>query len=106
MHMIHQMDMSCSYKPVLIRALRCMPTDGMNRSGGIVSCFKPYYEGYRSAGLPAKKENSIFSKDSCIGKEVKRNILTSFFKRSRICRHSGIPNLWALFGWMSRYGND
>ena len=82
MDMIRQMDMSYSYKPVLIKAV-LLYTDERGRINleDIVSYFKSYYEGRRSTGLPVEKKNSIFAKGGYTDKEAERNILANPFKR-------------------------
>ncbi len=82
MEMIRQMDMSYSYKPVLIKAILLHADDkGRIKLEDIVSYFKSYYEGRRAAGLPVEKKNSIFAKGGYTSKEAERNILTNPFKR-------------------------
>ena len=82
MDMIRQMDMSYSYKPVLIKAILLYADDkGRIKLDDIVSYFKSYYEGRRTAGLPVEKKNSIFSKGGYTDKEAERNILSNPFKR-------------------------
>lgn len=82
MDMIRQMDMSCSYKPVLIRAIMLYADErGRIKLEDIVSYFKSYYEGRRAAGLIVEKRNSIFAKGGYTDKEAERNILANPFKR-------------------------
>lgn len=82
MDMIRQMDMSYSYKPVLIKAVLLYADDkGRIKLDNIVSYFKAYYEGRRAAGLPVEKKNSIFAKGGYTDREVERNILSNPFKR-------------------------
>ena len=82
MDMIRQMDMSYSYKPVLIKAVLLYADDkGRIKLDNIVSYFKSYYEGRRAAGLPVEKKNSIFAKGGYTDKEAERNILSNPFKR-------------------------
>lgn len=82
MDMIRQMDMSYSYKPVLIKAVLLYADDkGRVKLDDVVSYFRSYYEGRRAAGLPAEKKNSIFAKGGYTNKEAERNILANPFKR-------------------------
>ena len=61
MDMIRQMDMSYSYKPVLIKAVLLYADErGRVKLEDIVSYFKSCYEGRRSVGLTVEKKNSIF----------------------------------------------
>ena len=82
MDMIRQMDMSYSYKPVRIKAVMLYADEkGRIRLEDIVSYFRSYYEGRRTAGLPVEKQNSIFAKGGYTNKEAERNILANPFKR-------------------------
>ncbi len=82
MEMIRQMDMSYSYKPVLIKAILLYADDkGRIKLEDIVSYFKAYYEGRRAAGRVVEKKNSIFAKGGYTDKEAERNILSNPFKR-------------------------
>lgn len=82
LNMIRQMDMSYSYKPVLIKAiLRYADDKGRVNLSDIVGYFRAYYEGRRSAGLKVEKANSIFAKGGYTDKEAERNILSNPFKR-------------------------
>jgi superfamily II DNA or RNA helicase len=80
--MIRQMDMSYSYKPVLIQGiLLYADNNGMVKLSDIVAYFRSFYEGRRAAGLPVEKKNSIFAKGGYTDKEAERNILANPFKR-------------------------
>ena len=80
--MIRQMDMSYSYKPVLIKAILLYADEkGRVKLDDIVSYFRSYYEGRRAAGLAVEKKNSIFAKGGYTTKEAERNILSNPFKR-------------------------
>ena len=82
MDMVRKMDMSYSYKPVLIKAvLRYADEKGRVRLEDIADYFRTYYEGRRAAGLVVEKANSIFAKGGYTGKEAERNILANPFKR-------------------------
>jgi len=82
MDMIRQMDMSYSYKPVLIKAiLQYADEKGRIKLEDIVGYFRSYYEGRRTAGLKVEKGNSIFAKGGYTDKEAERNILSNPFKR-------------------------
>ena len=82
MEMIRQMDMSYSYKPVLIKAI-LIYADAKGRVSleDIVSYFRSYYEKRRQSGLKVEKANSIFAKGGYTDKEAERNILSNPFKR-------------------------
>lgn len=105
MEMIQQMDMSYSYKPVLIEAIFAnADSKGRIRLDDIVSYFRNYYESRRKNGLIVEKANSIFAKGDYTDKEAQRNILSNPFKRfedMQMLRHTrtlGIvevePTVW------------
>ena len=82
MDMIRQMDMSYSYKPVLMKAILLYADDkGRVKLDDIVAFFRSYYENRRASGLPVEKKNSIFAKGGYTDKEAERNILANPFKR-------------------------
>lgn len=82
MDMIRKMDMSYSYKPVLIKAiLRYADEKGRVRLEDIADYFRAYYEGRRATGLVVEKANSIFAKGNYTNSEAQRNILANPFKR-------------------------
>ena len=82
MEMIRQMDMSYSYKPVLIKAVLLYADEkGRVKLADIVSYFRSFYETRRSAGLSVEKKNSIFARGGYTDKEAERNILSNPFKR-------------------------
>ena len=82
MDMVRQMDMSYSYKPVLMKAiLQYTDEKGRIKLEDIVGYFRSYYEGRRAAGLKVEKANSIFAKGGYTDKEAERNILANPFKR-------------------------
>ena len=82
MEMIRQMDMSYSYKPVLIKAMLLYADDkGRVKLDDVVTFFRSYYEGRRSSGLIVEKKNSIFAKGGYTNGEAARNILSNPFKR-------------------------
>ncbi len=82
LEMVHQMDMSYSYKPVLIQAiLRHADEKGRIQLADIVDYFRAYYEGRRAAGLVVEKPNSLFARGGYTDKEAERNILANPFKR-------------------------
>ena len=80
--MVRKMDMSYSYKPVLLKAvLRYADEKGRVRLEDIADYFRTYYEARRTAGLVVEKANSIFAKGNYTSSEAQRNILTNPFKR-------------------------
>ncbi len=82
MEMIRTMDMSYSYKPVLIKAiLEHADEKGRIKLSDIVSYFRLFYENRREQGLTVEKKNSLFIKKDYTDKEAERNILSNPFKR-------------------------
>lgn len=82
MKMVADMDMSYSYKPVLLKAVFAhADSRGRVKIDDIVDYFKSYYEGRRAQGLVVEKSNSIFAKGGYTDKEAEHNILANPFKR-------------------------
>lgn len=82
MSFIEKMDMSYSYKPVLIKAvLEFIDEDGRIRICDIVTYFIDFYEARKKSGLVAEKATSIYQKGNYTIKDVERNILSNPFKR-------------------------
>ena len=82
MEMIEQMDMSYSYKPVLLKAILAhADAAGRVKISDIVAYFRNYYETRREEGLVVEKANSIYAKGSYADKDAERNILSNPFKR-------------------------
>lgn len=92
MNMVEQMDMSYSYKPVLLKAiLKHADKSGRVKIDDMVVYFKSFYESRRDSGLIVEKANSIFAKGGYTDKEAERNILSNPFKRFEdmdILRHT------------------
>ena len=92
MNMVQQMDMSYSYKPVLLKAiLHNSDFEGRVLISDIVDYFKTFYEERRNNGMKVEKANSIFAKGKYTDKEAERNILVNPFKRfedMQILRHT------------------
>lgn len=82
MEMVRQMDMSYSYKPVLLMAiLKNADSKGRIKLSAIVEYFRNYYETRRSNGTKVEKSNSIYAKDGYNDKDIEKNILINPFKR-------------------------
>ncbi len=82
MEMVEEMDMSYSYKPVLLKAiLQNADKQGRVKIDDIVAYFKDFYEDRRERGEVVEKQNSIFAKGNYTYKEATRNILSNPFKR-------------------------
>lgn len=82
MRFIETMDMSFSYKPVLVKAmLEYTDSDGRVRMDDIVDYFIEFYEERKGRGLEAEKDSSIYQKGDFTRKDVEKNILANPFKR-------------------------
>lgn len=80
--MVKDMDMSYSYKPVLLCAmLKYAHEDGAVAVDDIVDYFINFYKGRKFRGLPVEKPNSLFCREEYTEKEVERNIFSNPFKR-------------------------
>ena len=82
MEMVEQMDMSYSYKPVLLKAIFAhADTKGRVKISDIVDYFRSFYETRRKSELIVEKANSIYAKGDYTDKDAERNILSNPFKR-------------------------
>lgn len=82
MQFIEKMDMSFSYKPVLLKAIfDHIDESGKVRIVDIVNYFIDFYEDRKERGLVAEKANSIYQKGGYTEKDVERNIFSNPFKR-------------------------
>ena len=92
MDMIRRMDMSYSYKPILIMAiLEYADSDGRVNLADIVSYFRRYFDVRRKAGLIVEKQNSIYLRANLSDQEIRTNILTYPYKRfeyMKMLRHT------------------
>lgn len=81
MEMIDKMDMSYSYKPVLLKAIFQNIDDKRRvRVEDLVDYFIDYYEGRREKGLVVEKRRCLYLRDYT-RKEVERNMFSNPFKR-------------------------
>ena len=81
MDMVERMDMSYSYKPVLLKGIfEHMDNKGRVRLEDLVDYFIDYYETRREQGLVVEKRQCLYLRDYT-RKEVERNILSNPFKR-------------------------
>lgn len=82
MEMVKTMDMSFSYKPVLLKAIfNYIDDTGKVRVDDIIDYFIDFYENRRKNGLIVEKKSSIYSKGNYSRKDVERNIFINPFKR-------------------------
>ena len=82
MKFIETMDMSYSYKPVLLKAIyEYMDTSGRVALPEVVDYFIDFYEDRKAHGMIAEKSTSIYQKGGYTRKDVEKNILSNPFKR-------------------------
>jgi superfamily II DNA or RNA helicase len=82
MDMIKTMDMSFSYKPVLLKAmLEHVDENGKVRVEDIVDYFMEFYRARKDNGLVVEQKASLFCKENFTRKDVERNIFANPFKR-------------------------
>ena len=76
MKFIETMDMSYSYKPVLLKAIyEYMDTSGRVALPDVVDYFIDFYEDRKAHGMIAEKSTSIYQKGGYTRKDVEKNIL-------------------------------
>jgi chromosome partitioning protein len=82
MKFIETMDMSFSYKPVLLKAIyEYMDSNGRVALPDVVDYFIDFYEDRKAHGMISEKPNSIYQKGGYTKKDVEKNILSNPFKR-------------------------
>ena len=82
MKFIETMNMSFSYKPVLLKAIyEYMDSNGRVALPDVVDYFIDFYEDRKAHGMIAEKPNSIYQKGGYTKKDVEKNILSNPFKR-------------------------
>lgn len=82
MKFIETMDMSFSYKSVLLKAIyEYMDSNGRVALPDVVDYFIDFYEDRKAHGMIAEKPNSIYQKGGYTKKDVEKNILSNPFKR-------------------------
>jgi hypothetical protein len=82
MSMVHTMDMSYSYKPVLLKAMfEHADENGRVRVANLVDYYNCYYQDRQQRGLVVEQKNSIFCKENYTNKDVEKNIFNNPFKR-------------------------
>ena len=80
--MVKTMDMSFSYKPVLLKAIFAHADEnGKVRVDDIVEYFIAYYGKRKNNGQAVEKKSSIYCKDNFTRKDIERNIFSNPFKR-------------------------
>jgi len=82
MEMVKTMDMSYSYKPVLLKAMfEHVDDNGRVRVDDIVDYFIDFYNDRKVRGLFVEKKSSIYCRDDYTRKEAERNIFANPFRR-------------------------
>lgn len=82
MKFIETMDMSFSYKPVLLKEIyEYMDSNGRVALPDVVDYFIDFYKDRKAHGMIAEKPNSIYQKGGYTKKDVEKNILSNPFKR-------------------------
>ena len=82
MDMIRQMDMSYSYKPVLIKAILFYADNkGRIKLDDIVSYFRAFFENRRNQNLVVEQAKSVYLNKQITDKEILKNILIYPYKR-------------------------
>ena len=82
MNMIQRMDMTYSYKPVLIMAmLAYSDSKGRVKLSDIVLYFRRFYSDRRRQGLMIERSNSIYCREDITDKQIERHILMKPFRR-------------------------
>jgi superfamily II DNA or RNA helicase len=80
--MVKTMDMSYSYKPVLLKAMfDHIDEKGRVRVEDLVNYFIDFYEERKRKGLVIEKKSSVYCKEGFTRKDVERNIFANPFKR-------------------------
>ena len=91
MDMVRRMDMSYSYKPVLLLGFfRFADEKGRVKLDDLVGWFRDFYDDRRSRGLLAEK-SGIYCRGDATDAEIRRNILSNPFRRfeyMKILRHT------------------
>lgn len=82
LEMVRQMDMSYSYKPVLLKAIfQYVDNKGKIKLTEIVSYFRDFFNQRRMAGLTVEKAKSVYLNINISDKEILHNILIYPYKR-------------------------
>lgn len=82
MEMVERMEMSYSYKPVLLKGVfNHIGEKGIVRVEDLVDYFIDFYNGRKEKGLIIEKRKCIYLRDNYTRKEVERNIFSNPFKR-------------------------
>ncbi len=82
MDMVRKMDMSYSYKPILLLGfLEYADEKGRVELSELAHFFKAFFDQRRSEGKPVEKKNSIYYSGNATDQEIVNNILSNPFKR-------------------------
>lgn len=82
MSMVEKMDMSYSYKPVLLKAIfNNIDDKGRVKLDDIVDYFIEFYQNRKEKGLVVEQPRSIYTKDNYNRNAIRKNILANPYKR-------------------------
>ena len=82
MDMVRKMDMSFSYKPILLLGiLEHADPSGRVELSSLVQFFRDYFDRRRAGGLPVEKKNSIYYSGQATDSEIAQNTLANPFRR-------------------------
>ena len=102
------MDMSASYKPVMLLAiLDCADAHGRARLADVVGKFRRFYEARREAGLSVEKANARMAKlDSLEEPEVQRVLLDMPFEKFERAGTFATTETSLSFAWNRACGDN
>ena len=82
MDMVRKMDMSFSYKPILLLGIMDhADAKGRVELSVLARYFRDFFDRRREAGLPVEKKNSIYYSGTATDSEIISNILSNPFRR-------------------------
>ncbi|MEG0834520.1 MAG: nucleoside triphosphate pyrophosphohydrolase [Christensenellaceae bacterium] len=82
MRMVRKMDMSYSYKPILLKGILNYADDaGVCRLTDIVKYFKDFFDARRECGLLVEKQKSIYLNACITNQQILQNILIYPYRR-------------------------
>ena len=82
MDMVRKMDMSYSYKPILLLGFFAhADSKGHAKLTDLANYFRTFFENRRAQGKPVERKNSIYFSGNATEQEIINNILSNPFKR-------------------------
>lgn len=104
LQMVEQMDMTYSYKPVLLKAFFASSDErGKAQLSDIVAYFRDFYEKRRAGGLVVEKNNALYAKENYTDREIENNILNNPFRRfedMQVMHHSKTLGVIQMDEWI------